>query len=207
MLEKYNIPFEILVTSTSEKNHHEGELTDFRHLACENAMRKVESAASIVMKSLQGNKTDEEILLIGADTIVVIDDRLLPKPGNKEEARTMLESLSGRTHRVITGVAILSLPHKRLIEDFEETEVTFRKLNPREIDNYIKTGEYADKAGAYGIQGYGVFLVESIRGDYPNVVGLPMTKLYMMLKKFGVDLMISHISPPTSHNQYVLYIP
>lgn len=194
MLEKLSIPFEILVTSIPEKNQHEGEFTDFSRLACENAVGKVRSAASLIGKSPRNKEQDEEIVLIGADTIVVIDDHLLPKPGSEEEARIMLEKLSGKTHHVITGVAILSLPTGRLIEDFEETEVTFRKLNPVEIDNYIKIGEYSDKAGAYGIQGYGVFLVKSIRGDYPNVVGLPLMKLYLMLKKIGVNLMRGRIT-------------
>ncbi len=189
MLEKFNVPFDILVTSTNEKNQHEGDLTDFRHLACENAIEKVRAAASTIKKSPQSHEGDEEIVLIGADTIVVIDNHLLPKPGSEKEARIMLNKLSGRTHRVITGVVLLSLPGGRLMEDFEETEVTFRKLDPVEIDNYVKTGEYTDKAGAYGIQGYGVFLVDSIKGDYPNVVGLPLMKLYLMLKKIGVNLM------------------
>ena len=124
-------------------------------------------------------------LILAADTIVVLDGRLLGKPRSREEAREMLTALSGRAHRVCTGFTLQTA--ERTESGCEESEVRFRALTGREIDAYIATGEPMDKAGGYGIQGLGALLVEGIRGDYFNVVGLPVCRLGMALKNFGVD--------------------
>ena len=188
MLEKLGFPFEVITGSHKEKNHKDSDFAGFRHLAMENARMKVREVFDV----FSGNNisgTPEEAVLIGADTIVVADDHLLPKPVDDEDAGRMIKLLSGRTHRVITGIAIMKAPEGTVFEDYEETLVTFRSLSSGEVDRYVATGECRDKAGAYGIQGYGVFLVESIQGDYNNVVGLPLMKLYLGLRKFNVDLM------------------
>lgn len=125
-------------------------------------------------------------LIIAADTVVALDGRVLGKPRDQEEAFAMLSALSGREHRVYTGVTVLG--GGRAATEHEETAVAFRALSPEEIRDYIATGEPMDKAGAYGIQGVGALLVQGIRGDYCNVVGLPLFRLGRMLSGFGVKL-------------------
>ena len=121
-------------------------------------------------------------IIVAADTVVVINNEVLGKPKNEEDARRMLEMLSGKSHQVITGVAILSNGTEELF--YEVTDVKFGDLSKEEIDWYISTREYHDKAGAYGIQGKGIILVEKIDGDYSNVVGLPMYQLMKRLRKY-----------------------
>jgi septum formation protein len=123
--------------------------------------------------------------VIGADTIVVIDGKILGKPDSDAQARSMLRSLSGKTHQVITGYSVLreSPAHRHV--DAEATDVTFKALNEAEIDWYIRTGEPFDKAGAYAIQGIGTFLVKRINGSYTNVVGLPVCELVSHLIRIG----------------------
>lgn len=128
---------------------------------------------------------DGETLVIGADTVVVRDGAALGKPKDAEDAVAMLLSLSGRDHQVCTGVTVCR--GDRVLTQVEETQVTFRELTEAEVRQYVSTGEPMDKAGAYGIQGLGGLLVEGIRGDYSNVVGLPVCRLGQMLKNFGVD--------------------
>lgn len=126
-------------------------------------------------------------LVIGADTLVYLDGSPMGKPGDEAQAAKMLERLSGRTHTVYTGVALVR--DGELIKEAEKTDVTFRVLRRREIETYIKTGEPMDKAGAYGIQGIGAIFVESIRGDYFNVMGLPLCRLGRMTERFGYSLL------------------
>lgn len=118
----------------------------------------------------------DDIPVVGADTIVVLEGQVLGKPGNREEAFSMLRSLSGKNHVVKTGMAILYRGEINL--SVTATKVRFRHLKEEEIKKYIETGEPMDKAGAYGIQGLGTLLVDSISGSYDNVVGLPLTVLY-----------------------------
>ncbi|MDX2502351.1 MAG: Maf family protein [Deltaproteobacteria bacterium] len=115
--------------------------------------------------------------VIGADTIVYIDGNILGKPDSRVEARSMLERLSGKTHHVLTGYCICCHRIGRLFSDVVKTEVRFKKITAREIDWYINSGEPFDKAGAYGIQGIGTFLVRRINGSYTNVVGLPVCEV------------------------------
>ena len=127
---------------------------------------------------------DRESLIIGADTVVALDGRIYGKPASPQDAITTLETLSGRTHEVVTGVALVN--DNAFYSFAETTKVTFRELSRDEIDAYVATGEPLDKAGAYGIQGAGGALVESIEGDYDNVVGLPMARLTRMLATLGI---------------------
>jgi septum formation protein len=123
--------------------------------------------------------------IIGVDTIVVLGNRIMGKPANKADARHMLQALSGRTHRVISGVCLLRKPGNRKLLAAETTRVKFRRLSRREIEDYISTREPYDKAGAYGIQGKAGFFVERIDGDYFNVVGLPVALVLRLLKRIG----------------------
>jgi septum formation protein len=127
----------------------------------------------------------ESGLVIGADTVVVLDSKILGKPSDDEDARQMLESLAGRWHAVMTGVALYDTTTKREVVDFEKTLVRFAPLSIAEIDWYIATGEHKDKAGAYGIQGSAGLFVEEIAGNYHNVVGLPIPLVYRLAKRLG----------------------
>lgn len=120
--------------------------------------------------------------VIGADTVVVLNDNILGKPKDDEDAFLMLKSLSGNTHTVYTGVSILS--KNKQVTFHEATFVTFNSLSDDEIRCYLKTSEHRDKAGAYGIQGYGSVFVSHIEGCYFNVMGLPISRLYNALKEF-----------------------
>lgn len=138
-------------------------------------------ACEIAVESQSGD------LVIAADTIVTLEDKVLGKPRNEEDAFTMLRTLSGKSHVVYTGVAVIQ--NNRVVSDAEGTEVKFRTLSDEEIRAYIATGEPMDKAGSYGIQGIGALLVEGIRGDYFNVMGLPVCKLGQILRTFGVKIL------------------
>lgn len=127
---------------------------------------------------------DPTSVAIGADTIVLIDKKILGKPANSVDAGSMLRLLSGREHTVVTAVAVAR--GKKIASAVEKVSVTFRELSDDEIDAYIATGEPMDKAGAYGIQGYGATIVERIEGDYFAVMGLPLVRLVSLLKEVGV---------------------
>lgn len=132
----------------------------------------------------------KDSLVIGADTIVLNNKLILGKPANEKEAREMLRSLSGKTHQVITGIAIIDSNNlDNFLSEVEITQVTFRKISEEEIEAYLQTGEPFDKAGAYGIQGLGAVFVEGIQGCYFNVVGLPLNRLAQGLKNFGVEVL------------------
>ncbi len=123
-----------------------------------------------------------QALIIGADTIVLIDDEVLNKPVDNEDAKNMLRKLSGRTHQVITGVCLMDKDKVKMFSSV--VEVDFCVLDENEIDNYVNSGEPMDKAGAYGIQGLAATFISAIRGDYYAVMGLPVSKVYWHLKNW-----------------------
>jgi septum formation protein len=127
-------------------------------------------------------------LVLGADTIVECDGRALGKPADAAEARAMLGALSSRTHQVVTGVALVDSASGRAETATAVTEVTFRELSQAEIAAYVETGEPFGKAGAYAMQGLGGLFVEGIRGSPSNVIGLPITLVADLLRRFGLDL-------------------
>lgn len=134
-------------------------------------------------KAIEASKVNKDYIIITADTLVFLDNHMLTKPINQNDAYTILKRLSGRTHQVYTGIAIFNPISNSKIIDYEKTDVTFRHLEDEEIWAYVNTGSPMDKAGAYGIQDdFGAVFVERIEGDYYNVVGLPLCKLYQMLK-------------------------
>jgi septum formation protein len=122
-------------------------------------------------------------IILAADTIVVCSGEILGKPRTERDARRMLERLSGRWHRVYTGVALLD--EQRRLLGYERTEVALRRLSKNEIDSYVRTGEPMDKAGSYAIQGQGAALIRAVRGCYTNVIGLPLPKVLAMLQELG----------------------
>ena len=127
---------------------------------------------------------DADLVTIGADTVVVINRKVLGKPRDEAEAIDMLSQLAGREHTVITAVAVAR--GKKLRSSVEEVQVRFRHLRDEEIAAYVATGEPMDKAGAYGIQGYGATIVERIEGDYFAVMGLPLVRLVSLLRDLGI---------------------
>jgi len=127
-------------------------------------------------------------IVIAADTIVVLENEILGKPADARDAERMLTMLSGKAHRVITGLAVMDAATGKALTRASVTRVWFRGLSSREIASYAATGEPLDKAGAYGIQERGALLVDRIDGCYTNVVGLPLSLLGDLLRAFGVDL-------------------
>jgi septum formation protein len=124
-------------------------------------------------------------IVIGADTEVTLDGHIFGKPRSSDDARHMLEKLSGRTHHVVTGVALIRLPDAERLSFIETTHVHFAKLSPDDITRYLATGEPYDKAGAYGIQGRAGRFIPRIEGCYFNVVGLPLARLHECLTELG----------------------
>ncbi len=124
--------------------------------------------------------------VLGADTIVVVDGEVLGKPVNDTDAVRMLGKLSGRRHKVVSAFCVANVSERRKVLDYVETQVWFKKLTDDEIKGYVSTGEPLDKAGAYGIQGIGSFLVKEIKGSYTNVVGLPLAEVVDVLVELGV---------------------
>ena len=142
-----------------------------------------------VRKALEVSKKvrDSSIIIIAGDTIVVLGNKILGKPQSKKEAIEMLSRLSGKIHKVITGICILQ-GNKKVV-GHEITKVTFQKLSPAMILSYVNTGESMDKAGGYGIQGKAALLIKKIEGDYFNVMGLPLVRLAKLLGLFGIPLL------------------
>ena len=176
ILENTNVKFKIMASSIEE-------LTLEGESPCQMVMRLAfEKGIDIAFRQ----KSD---LVISADTIVVLDNTVLGKPKDEIEARKMITSLSGRTHQVITGISLINLDNNKKIIDYVISNVKFKNLSEEDINDYIRTKESLDKAGAYGIQGYGALLVEEIQGDYFNIVGLPISKLSDLLKDhFDINL-------------------
>jgi septum formation protein len=145
---------------------------------------------SLGKASLAAQKHPDAII-IAADTFGVLRGKIIGKPASVDEARSILISLSGKSHRVITGFTILDPANHKSVTRIVETRVYIKQLSLLEIENYVKTGEPMDKAGAYAIQGLGALLVDKIVGDYYNVMGLPLKALAESLKEFGIDLLKS----------------
>lgn len=128
-------------------------------------------------------------VIIGADTIVVIEGRILGKPHSREQGQKMLQLLSGRVHDVLTGLCVLRTEDGNVHHWCEKTRVWFRDLTQKEIDRYLETKEYLDKAGGYAIQGFAAAFITKIDGDYFNVMGLPLCRLILLLREAGMDLL------------------
>lgn len=148
------------------------------------------------VKDLSRNKAievskrlSEPSIVIAADTVVFQNGKVLEKPKNEEDAFSMLSSLSGNTHKVYSGICLINTYDDTVVTDCDCTEVRFSELNPRQIRNYINSGEPMDKAGAYGIQGLGGAFVEGIKGCYYNVMGLPLNKLYKALENYDITIL------------------
>jgi septum formation protein len=149
--------------------------------AHEDPVKHVMRLAGLKAHSVRGRA--RRGIILGADTIVLLDGAILGKPRSKAEAKRMLRRLSGRWHTVYTGLAVVDAATGKTVEGVEQSRVRIRKMADAEIEAYIATGEPMDKAGAYGIQGYGAAIVEQVRGCYFNVVGLPMVRLLRLVRE------------------------
>lgn len=176
LLEQLGLKFTV-DARVSEDNNSAGQ--EPRELVRENSRKKAESVA--------GGYPDA--IIIAADTIGIIDGRVIGKPHSESEARIMLASLSGKPHTVITGFTVLDTLTGKDVSRVVETTVYMRRITGAEIEAYLQTGEPLDKAGSYAIQGLGAALVERIEGDYFNVVGLPLAALAEVLKEFGISVL------------------
>ncbi|RPI18799.1 MAG: septum formation protein Maf [Ignavibacteriae bacterium] len=170
VLKNFGLKFQIIPANIIE-SVHPGK--SFDKTVKDLAREKAEEVAS-----------RESGLIIAADTIVVLNNNVLGKPENEDDAKRILKLLRGNDHEVFTGIAFIDTKTNRIVEDFEVTKVRFRNMSDSEIDFYVKSGSPMDKAGAYGIQDdFGSTFVESINGDYFNIVGLPVVKTYLHLKE------------------------
>lgn len=176
LLEQIGVRFDVEPANYEEKATFASEPHE---MARELALGKARAAA----------RKHRKALVIAADTLVVLGDRVFSKPHTNGEARKMLRALNGRTHSVITGFVILDAETGKMLSKSVETKVHVRKLTLQEIDSYVRTKEPLGKAGGYAIQGLGVVLVDRIEGNYSNVVGLPLSALAGSLKEFGVDVL------------------
>lgn len=182
ILEAVGIPFEV-VRSDADESSISAECGAHVYVQ-ELALLKASAAA----KKLKDKKR-ENMLIVAADTVVVSEGEILGKPADEEDAFAMLSHLSGKTHEVITGICVFRLDDAFSVCDSVVTRVSFKKLSADMINEYIDTKEPMDKAGAYGIQGRGALLCERIEGDYFNVVGLPVSRLWDILRtEFGCVL-------------------
>lgn len=173
LLESIGLKFQI-ITPETEETHLKGESAeDF-------ALRLSKDKALSVSR-----ECEEGTVVIGADTVVVVGNDILGKPLDENDAASMLRKISGREHRVLTAFSIVKPKSQVLHSEIVETLVGVKNLAASEIQGYIMTGEPMDKAGAYGIQGIGAFMVRQIRGSYTNVVGLPLVELLEALKLHG----------------------
>lgn len=185
LLSQIGIKFEVRVSGGEEIYHS----TVPAEIVKELALRKAENVAAKLEEETGGTgRKPENTLVLGADTIVVLEGTVLGKPGNEEDAFGMLRRLQGKSHEVYTGVAAVdfdSCGRKRVLNHAVGTKVFVCAMSEEEIRSYIATGEPMDKAGAYGIQGRFAPYIERIEGDYYNVVGLPLSYVYQVLKQTG----------------------
>lgn len=175
LLRQLGIEFDVVDPGDAENSLSPDPETHVR----EHALGKAEAVAS--------RRPNE--LIVAADTIVVLEGRIIEKPHDVGEAREMLRSLSGRTHTVISAVAVMRKHEPYTDVRTEKTRVTMKKLSQEEIEAYVATGEPIDKAGAYAAQGLGAMIIERVDGCFYNVVGLPMSLLFDMLKAAGINLL------------------
>lgn len=138
-------------------------------------------------------RLSDEAIVIGVDTLVEVDGFLLGKPSSREEAFEMISALQGKVHRVFSGIALIEVPTFKTETGYEVTRVKFSPLSPAEIERYLDSGEWVDKAGAYAIQGKASLFTEWIEGCYFNVVGLPLALLRKLMSRSGFDPLLSEV--------------
>lgn len=180
LLKKMGVSFDVIKSKVKEGQPYKPIEKWVQELAKDKALSVLNETGDVV---------------IGADTVVVLDGAVLGKPGSAAQAVEMLKALSGKEHHVITGICVAKKNNDdtsktfNVYQDAAITKVVFRNIYPQEIEYYVASGEPMDKAGAYGIQGIGGLLVERIEGCYYNVVGLPLVKTMNILRKCGISVL------------------
>ena len=177
LLKSMGLEFEVIPSEIEENIENES----FSPKLIENLA--AEKAADVA------KRTNFTAIVIGSDTVVVINNKILGKPKDKKDAFIMLKMLSGNTHQVISAIAVIDTETRKILKDSVVSDVTFKQLSDEEINAYIETGEPMDKAGSYAIQGLAGMFVKSINGCYSNIVGISVFKLAEMLKELGVELL------------------
>jgi septum formation protein len=172
LLKQIGVEFELASSQAEERPHPDETPADY-------TMRIARAKVIAVARNREAG------LVIGADTVVVLDGHLIGKPETAADARRLLRQLSGKWHAVLTGVALYDVETRHEVADYEKTLVKFAQLSDAEIDWYVRTGEPMDKAGAYGIQGLGGLFIDEIAGNYYNVVGLPIPLVYRLARRLG----------------------
>ncbi|MFH1313204.1 MAG: Maf family protein [Candidatus Eisenbacteria bacterium] len=182
---------EIILASSSPRRRYLLRLIRLKHTVAHPRVTEEDHADSdpvrnvLQLSKLKARSVKDDFsrgYILGADTIVVLDGGILGKPADVEEARSMLGRLCGRLHDVYTGLTLIDVESGKEIQGYERTHVKIRRMSVSEIDAYIETGEPMDKAGSYGIQGYGAAIVERVDGCYFNVVGLPVVRLLRLIR-------------------------
>jgi len=188
LLRQLGMDFEVILPEIDEQRQD-------REAPAAYVRRNSKEKALAVLKTLASHPAEKPVLVISADTVVTIDDQVLEKPESTDIARQMLQSLSGRSHQVITAFCLAARSAVReplIYNEVVRTKVEFRNLQPSELERYLATGESLDKAGAYGIQGTGGIFVRRIEGSYTNVVGLPMAELCEAIQDFVGKMSTAH---------------
>ena len=188
LLVQIDVEFEVRVSDKEEIYHSCKPEEIVKELALMKAENVAADLAEETRAAGEGNGELRNVVVIGADTVVVLDGQILGKPKDEEDAADMLSRLQGRAHEVYTGTAILDYDEegrRSVVNQAVRTEVHVHAMEEAEIRRYIATGEPMDKAGAYGIQGRFAAFIDRIEGDYYNVVGLPVSSMYQELKKAG----------------------
>ncbi|MTI48516.1 Maf family nucleotide pyrophosphatase [Sporosalibacterium faouarense] len=171
LMSRFNIDIEVSSSNIEEKIR-ENEIPE--QIVMSLAFQKAQDVA---------DRYNNNEIILAADTIVY-KDKVLGKPDNEEEAMDMLMSLNGKEHLVLTGICLIQVGTLKKVVSYSKTRVKFRNLSQEKLKRYLSTGEYKDKAGSYGIQGYGSILVDWIEGSYSNIVGLPISKVDYLLEKY-----------------------
>ncbi len=188
LLEQGGIPFTVIPSQAEEKITTEQPGQAEEKITTEQPGQAVEELSYLKCSDIY-EKSLGDVLVIGADTVVASEGKILGKPSSQKDAVKMLQSLQGREHEVYTGVTIMAREgnENRKKTFHEKTKVVFYPMSDEEIRSYVNTGEPMDKAGAYGIQGKSAVFIKEISGDYNNVVGLPLARLYQELKNMGIE--------------------
>ncbi|MFQ6091178.1 MAG: Maf family protein [bacterium] len=186
LLRQIGIDFEQVVSRIDDE---QSDLTDPGDHVLSISRRKAEDVA----------RRTSEGLVLGADTVVVLDRRIMGKPGDRAAALQMLRKLSGRDHHVLTGLSLIDSQTWRVLSEYEETQVRMRCLSEEEIEDYVATGEPLGKAGGYAVQGLGATLVERIEGCYYNVVGLPIGRLLKLMQQMDFPFRLKACSKETEN--------
>ncbi|WP_282941271.1 Maf family protein [Paenibacillus sp. RC67] len=181
LIRSLQLPYEIRVSDVNEDTEP--------GLRPDEIVEQLSSRKALAVCEMYKKEHRTDGIVIGSDTIVVVDGEVLGKPKDKQDAFRMLNSLQGRKHEVFTGVACIDLSTGQQLVSHHVTSVYMKTLTPTQIERYIDTGEPMDKAGSYGIQGLGATIIERIDGDYFNVVGLPVSLLSDLLERLGIAVL------------------